>query len=180
MKETSEESGNSIQLAFSMGNSLRKIDLDRTVIDGGPVKSPDAVPMVTLANGVRVRDPNAHDSHKVAKLIVGRKLAPFYEGQFEEKSDAASRVSLRRRTSILSSRSAAQSVHSAAAPAAVQAASNAGSKKKAKGRNKTKDLVDKKWLTHGLVECPICYLVRTICPGRVSNGRSSGTQGTSM
>lgn len=137
-----------------MGNSLRKIDLDNLSIDGGAVKSSEPAPQVTLTNGLRQRDPNAHDPKLVGKLIAKRKLAPFYEGKFDEPRDGMSgrlsRVSSRRR-----------SVESGRAGAYARNNTTAKSKPSSSNTNSDKQgSVDKKWLTLGLLECPICLMVK--------------------
>jgi hypothetical protein len=138
-----------------MGNSLRKIDLDALSIDGGAVKSPEPAPQVTLTNGLRQRDPNAHDPKVVGKLIAKRKLAPFYEGKFDEPRDGASgrlsRVSSRNRRSVESGRAGAYARNNVTA-AKPKSSGNSNADKQAS--------VDKKWLTLGLLECPICLMVR--------------------
>lgn len=137
-----------------MGNSLRKIDLDNLWIDGGAVKSSDPVPQVTLSNGLRQKDPNAHDPKTVGKLIANRKLAPFYEGKFDEPKDSVSgrlsRVSSRNRRSVESGRSGGY------------ARSNVNAKPKQAKASDKQSSVDKKWLTSGLLECPICLMVRDL------------------
>lgn len=156
-----------------MGNSFRKIDLQGTIVDGGSLQSKDTAsrPSQTTTQ----RDPNEADPKVVGKLINAKKLAPFYEGQFDEKPDGASNVD---RQSRLSSRN---SRHDSSHQDAVATSPNSRGKKKpsisssgggSKKKSQAPPIVDNKWLTTGLIECPICFLVTLNAPLCISTSKS--------
>lgn len=148
-----------------MGNALRKIDYKTFVVDGGLAQvkdrttptAPSTTGQASMSAAVRQRaaDYNEYDPTIVAKLIVANKLAPFYEGKFDEKGDARSTRS--DRASVITTESRRRKV--------VMQQQKKTKKKSIFSRESKEEkpsVVDKTWLTTQLLECPICLLVPDI------------------
>lgn len=150
-----------------MGNILGKPDYRGLYVDGGlaqvkernkPAQEAggDIAQTTATSNGTTARpqriDPNEYDPVLVGKLIKGKKLAPFYNGQFDEKGESRSVASAKR--SINGDRTSIWTADNRAKTKSNTKPANKSSKKRS-----APSAVDKSWLTSQLAECPICLLV---------------------
>lgn len=136
---------------------------NRDTANGGasPNPSQPAVlaigPSASTSAGPRAArvDPNDYDTKTVAKLIAARRLAPFYEGQFDERGGSTSHRTGHHssRASVLTSGSVRRNAGESWSSPSV----SLGKLKKTTKRGAA-DVVDQKWLSTGLAECPICLL----------------------
>lgn len=148
-----------------MGNILGRPSYKGIVVDGGQAQIKDkprqpTQPGVSQSSGVagtqqtnRI-DPNEYDPVVVGKLIFAKRLAPFYEGQFDDKGDGRSVGGGTSRTaadraSIMTS----ESTRRRNAPP-----TNTSNKSKKKKKQEKPSVVDATWLKTNLAECPICLL----------------------
>lgn len=144
-----------------MGNIIGKPDYRGLVVDGGQAQIKEKIKRTRIEYGQtpamnaqalsRLRaESNEYDPVLVGKLIEAKKLAPFYEGKFDEKGDVRSVGGTRSdRASIMTSESRRRAASQS------RLAQQKKPSKKVKGRS----LVDQSWLSTQLMECPICLLV---------------------
>lgn len=160
-----------------MGNIMGKPDYRGVMIDGGPAQIKDKTkrtriefgqtPAINAQTLSRLRaESNEYDPVLVGKLIATKKLAPFYEGKFDEKGDGRSVGGTRSdRASVMTSESRRR--------AASQ--SRQVQQKKPSKKGKSPSVVDQSWLNTSLLECPICLLVTKIfCYDVLTNFMNSG------
>jgi len=156
-----------------MGNILGRPSYRGTLVDGGHAQikdkarpPPRATVQPAIASGAPAQapqaqqqtrvDPNEYDPVVVGRLIVSKRLAPFYDGQFDEKGDGRS-IGGGRSVATADRVSISSESHRRAQQTLQQ------KKKKLVGKKKSKkdeaSPADAAWLTSQLLECPICLLV---------------------
>jgi hypothetical protein len=136
-----------------MGNSLRKPDTKDTVVYGGKARSLVPASHDSPVDGSHLKESRAYDPEKVSRLILCNKLAPFYEGKFDEQSSG--------KTEQQSQIPLDRDGDAAANPTLYARKKNrsAGSNKKKKAKRRSTDL---NWLSDAVAECGVCFLVRNI------------------
>ncbi len=140
-----------------MGNTFTKPDYRNYTIDGGQaqIKESRRQPSIlTPPQRSGTVDPNEYDPLIVGKVIMRKKLAPFYDGKFDERNVSDGRSA--RSGSILTTESARRS----RSQQHLQQPSNHNTKTKKEKKKKKNEpnVVTSAWLNSNLLECPICLL----------------------